>query len=350
MEDSWPRRLRRLFKNAPGSFLPHLSYARSFFRSKRNVIQVWPEGGIKRGIQLGERVALFTHFDRRDRLADHVIAYIRELHGLGFSIVFITNSGRLSRNSLNTLQPLCSAVIARRNVGYDFGAICEVLHRLDLPRPETERLLIANDSVYGPLVPIAEMMQRIDFEQADIWGTTESWQYKYHLQSYFLLAGRRALTNPAWQTFWSSVRQVSSKQWVIARYEVGLTQHLLKAGLRCRALWSYHELLALTKAIPMPDEDDVPILDPLEQMRTKATLRLRSAAARGVALNPTSDLWRQLLLADFPFLKVELLRDNPTEVPDVPDWRMVVAGLPGDKVSMIERDLQLQQRIRNRVP
>ena len=350
MEGSWLRRLRRFFGSAPRSLVPHLSYARSFLRSNRNFIQVWPEGGMKRGIALGGRVALFTHFDRRDRLADHVVAYMRELHGLGFSIVFITNSGRLSRNSLNTLQPLCSAVIARRNVGYDFGAICEVLHRLDLPRPETERLLIANDSVYGPLVPIADMMQRVDFEQADFWGTTESWQYKYHLQSYFLLAGRRALTNPAWQAFWGGVRQVSSKQWVIARYEVGLTQHLLKAGLRCRALWSYHELLAQTVAIPAPGENDASTSDPFQQMRTKATLRLRSAAVRGVALNPTSDLWRQLLLADFPFLKVELLRHNPTEVPDVPDWRMVVARLPGDNVSMIERDLQLQQRIRNRVP
>jgi hypothetical protein len=42
--------------------------------------------------------------------------------------------------------------------------------------------------------------------------------------------------------------------------------------------------------------------------------------ARRVALNPTSDLWRQLLISGFPFIKRELLRSNPTKVEDVGDW------------------------------
>jgi Rhamnan synthesis protein F len=343
MKESWRR---RLFRRAKVSLFPYLAYARSFLRSQHHIIQVWPEGRIT----LGERVALFTHFDRRGRLADHVIAYVRELQATGFAIVFITNSGRLPKNSLALLQPFCCAVVMRHNVGYDFGAVREVLALLELPRLETEQLLIANDSVYGPLLPIANMMARVDFDKADVWGTTESWQYRYHLQSYFLLAGRRALTSPAWQTFWRGVRQVSSKQWVIARYEVGLTQTLLEAGLRCRSLWSYHELLDKTKNVSATDESNPSISDPLEQMRVNATQRIRAAAAGGVPLNPTCELWRQLLLAGFPFLKVELLRKNPAKVPDIADWRTVVAGLPGGDVAMIERDLQLQKQMRNRAP
>jgi hypothetical protein len=346
MENSWQCRLRRLFRHAPRSFYPYLAYGRSFLRRQRQVVQVWPEGGI----ELGERVALFIHFDRRERLAEHVVAYVRALHKIGFSVVFITNTGRLHRDSLSTLRPFCRAVVVRRNVGYDFGAIREALDLLDLPREETEQLLIANDSVYGPLLPIDDMLARVDFEKADLWGPTESWQYRYHLQSYFLLAGRKALISPAWQAFWRSVRQVSSKQWVISRYEVGLTQHLLKAGLRCRPLWGYHELLGQAVDTSVPNEADTSVSDPLEQMRVKAIQRIRAAAANGTPLNPTSDLWRYLLLAGCPFLKVEMLRKNPTEVPDIADWRSVVAGLPGGDVGMIERDLQLQTRMRNHAP
>jgi hypothetical protein len=346
MGESWFGGLRRLFRNAPVSLFPYLAYARSFLRRRRHVIRVWPEGRI----ELGQRVALFTHFDRRELVADHVIAYIRELHGNGFSVVFITNSGRLLKDSLTKLQSFCRAVIIRRNVGYDFGAIREVLELLELPRLETEQLLIANDSVYGPLLPIADMIGRVDFDKADLWGTTESWQYRYHLQSYFLLAGRRVLTSPAWREFWRNVRQVSSKQWVIARYEVGLTQNLLKAGLRCQPLWRYHELLSQTTDMATVGEVNQTIPDPLEQMRIKARQRIRTAAAGGVPLNPTCELWRQLLLAGFPFLKVELLRKNPTEVPDIADWRTVVGGLPGGSVAMIERDLQLQRGMRDRAP
>ena len=307
---------------------------------------MWPEGQI----ELGRWVAVFTHFDRRERLADHVLAYVRALHASGFSVAFVTNSGSLHQDSLTALQPYCRAVIVRRNVGYDFGAVREVLDLLGLPRIETERLLIANDSVYGPLVPIAEMVARANFNEADVWGPTDSWQSRYHLQSYFLLAGRQAITSPAWRAFWRSVRQVSSKRWVVARYEVGLTQKLLKAGLRCRPLWPYHDLLKTTAAAILPDGVGSAIDDPVEQMRRKATQRIRSAAASGVPLNPTADLWRQLLLAGFPFLKVELLRKNPTQVPDITDWRSVLAELPGADVAMIERDLQLQETILDRAP
>jgi len=345
MAGSWLGRLRRVYRQSPALY-PYLSYARSLFRGRRHVVWMWPEGRI----ELGERVALFTHFDRRERLAEHVLAYVRELHGIGFSVVFITNSGRLPNDGLSALQPYCRAVIVRHNVGYDFGAVREVIDLLDLPRPETEQLLIANDSVYGPLVPIADLLGRFDLNKADLWGMTDSWQYRYHLQSYFLLAGRRAITSPAWQAFWRGVRPVSSKQWVISRYEVGLTQQLLKAGLRCRSLWSYHDLLGQTAAMFDRSEVNASISNPLEQMRIKATERIRGAAATGVPLNPTCELWRHLLLAGFPFLKVELLRKNPAEVPDIIDWRQVVAGLPGSDVAMIDRDLQLQQVIRNRVP
>jgi hypothetical protein len=350
MEESWPCRLRRVYRNAPGSLYPYLSYASSFLRRRRHTIRAWPETAWKGEVELGGRVALFTHFDRSGCLADHVVAYVRALHENGFSVVFISNAKRLPRAGLSALQPFCSAIIERRNVGYDFGAVREALDLFGLPRPETEQLLIANDSVYGPLASIKDMMARVDFNTADLWGTTESWQFCYHLQSYFLLAGKRALNSPAWRKFWRGVRQVSSKQWVIARYEVGLTQQMLKAGLRCRPLWGYHELLSRTPRAQPPNEADAAIVDPIEQMRIKAIQRIRSAAASGVPLNPTCELWRQLLLAGCPFLKVELLRKNPTDVPDIADWRSVVAGLPGGDVGMIERDLQRQSWIRDRAP
>jgi hypothetical protein len=303
---------------------------------------MWP--GVD--VELGKDVALFVHFDRRGKLADHVINYVRALHDQGFSVVFVTNSGRQDHDSLNALKPLCRAVVVRRNVGYDFGAVREMLDLLELPRVETQRLLIANDSVYGPLVPMTDMFARVDFDVADLWGATESWQHRYHLQSYFLLAGRRAMTSGAWHRFWKGVRPVSSKQWAINRYEMGLTQDLLRAGLRCRALWPYHELLGRCTVLSALPDSKLTGLDTLAQARILADEHICRAAARLVPLNPTADLWRQLLLAGFPFIKAELLRKNPSGVPDVAHWRSVVADLPGADVAMIERDLQLKMRHR----
>lgn len=340
----WLRRICRLIMHVSGLFYSYLAYLWSCRRGGHHIVRVWPEGRIG----LGEKVALFTHFDRRGRLADHVVAYVHALHQNGFSVAFVTNSGCLRPDSLTALQPFCRAVVVRRNVGYDFGAIREMLDLLGLPQPETQQLLIANDSVYGPLASLADMLARVDFDEADLWGATDSWQRRYHLQSYFLLAGRQALTSPAWQEFWRNVRQVSSKQWVIAHYEIGLTQKLLQAGLRCRPLWPYYELLDDVVNLSTPTGNDTSTLDPLKKMRVLADQRILMCAARRTPLNPTSDLWRQLLLAGFPFLKVELLRENPTDVPDVADWRAVLAELPDADIGMIERDLQ--HKMRNRSP
>jgi hypothetical protein len=325
-------------------FYPYFAYARSYLRRSRQVVYLWPDGAV----EIDESVALFIHFDRHGRVGDHVLAYVRTLHNIGFSIIFVSNSGRQCSDCLSALKPLCRAIVMRRNVGYDFGAVREALELFGLPRRNTQRLLIANDSVYGPLSSLEPMLARADFAKADLWGATDSWQHRYHLQSYFLLAGQRAMTHPAWASFWHKVRPVSSKQWVVARYEIGLTQKLLNAGLRCMPLWPYQELVDRVVNEPLDSALKMAEQDPITQMRLLASRRLRTAIAHRAPLNPTADLWRQLLQTGFPFLKVELIRKNPTGVPDVADWRCMVANIPGADSDVIEQDLK--QKIHNRSP
>jgi hypothetical protein len=215
-------------------------------------------------------------------------------------------------------------------------------------------VLLANDSVYGPLAPLDAMLARIDLEAADLWGATESWQTRYHLQSFFVIAGRKALTSDAWRQFWARVRPVKSKSWVVRRYEVGLTQRLLRAGLRCAAIWPYKNLIRNVDAYAMMDRGPAvnglsPVsIDPILNMRRTHAVRIRHYVVTRTPLNPTSDLWRQLLLEGFPFIKRELVRSNPSRVADVIDWRDVVAQKYGGTPEAIEYDLQ--RVMKNKVP
>ena len=99
---------------------------------------------------------------------------------------------------------------------------------------------------------------------------------------------------------------------------------------------------------PLSDEDIPNMSDPIVQARRKHVLRLREAIADRSPLNPTSDLWRQLLLARFPFIKRELLRDNPSRVPDVVEWKSVASEISDRSLAPIERDLQ--RALKNRAP
>lgn len=315
----------------------------SYFRSTRQTVFAWPEGTIK----LGKRVALFSHFDRRGQVHEHVLHYVRALAASGLSVVFVTNAGKLQPEALARLKEVCAGILIRRNIGYDFGGWKEALERLGLPRADTEMVLLANDSVYGPLRDLGDIFAAIDFDQADIWGLTESWQTLYHLQSYFLAAGPRVLASPAWRTFWAEVRPIPFKHVLIRRYEIGLTRALIRAGFHCGAVWPYSRLVADAVAQPLVKDgnDKEGDFDPLVHMRLTRARWLRGTVANAVPLNPTNDLWRELLRTGFPFLKRELLRDNPTNVSDLYDWREVALQL-GIDITLIENDLK--RTLRNR--
>ena len=50
----------------------------------------------------------------------------------------------------------------------------------------------------------------------------------------------------------------------------------------------------------MAEESELGKADPIQITRKLQVLRIRDGVARRVALNPTSDLWRQLLISGVP--------------------------------------------------
>jgi hypothetical protein len=327
--------------------IPFLMFALSFARKHRQPVFSWPEGGV----QLGRRVALFVHFDRRGAVQPYVRQYLAALQDAGCSVLFVTNATFLQPEALEAIKPLCAGILIRRNVGYDFGAMREGLEHFGLPRADTDMLILANDSVYGPLVPLDDLLSRTDFTAADLWGATDSWQRRYHLQSFFLVASGALLRHPAWAAYWAQVRPVANKSWVITHYEVGLTQWMLRAGIRCEAVWPYSSVIREIDTTAWQGETNqagAVSSDPLVENRWRQAMQVRARYSISVPLNPTSDLWRRLLRSGFPFLKRELLRDNPTHVADVVDWRDEVARISAPHVALIEGDLQ--RVMRNRAP
>ena len=314
-------------------------------RSPEQAVYRWPGGPMA----LGPRVCVFVHWDGAGEVREYVLLYLRAMREAGLSILFVSNAGRLRPDSLEAVQALCAGVIVRRNVGYDFGAWREGIAALALQAGASqagiEELYLANDSVYGPLAPLDRVIDQFDFSEADAWGCTETWQARYHLQSYLLGFSARVLAHPAWTSFWDEVRP-ANKQWVVYHYEVGLSQALLKAGFRLRSVWSYQSLIRdVDEALLQAGTEEA---DEAVSVRRKHTLRVRAAAAHRAPMNPTAELWRQLLRAGFPFIKRELLRSNPTRVLDVADWPDVVRATVGGDIGPIERDLQ--RTLRGRTP
>ena len=189
----------------------------------------------------GTRHAVYVHFDACGVVHDFVHQSLGELVANGYAVTFVSNSPRLDDDQITPLLPLVREVVHRRNVGYDFAAYRDGIARL--PRiDEIERLILANDSVYGPIFPLADTLQAAEAAGVDVFGITDSWEMHYHLQSYFLVFFPEAIRSKAFRKFWRSFPTVSNKWWLIRNGEVRLSSVLAREKLRLAALCPYWDV------------------------------------------------------------------------------------------------------------
>jgi Rhamnan synthesis protein F len=308
-------------------------------REQSCVVERWP-GGVD--LDAATRVAIFSHFDRRGNIAAYVEFYLRALHASGYAVLLVSNAPRLDRAAVERVAPICAAILRRDNVGRDFGGFKDGLQAI--PRREKlDSLVLANDSVYGPFHDLGGVIGRMDLTQADVWGITDSWERCFHLQSFFLLFGRAALTSEAFQRFWRGVRYVQAKQWIIVHYEIGLTRALIAGGLRCRALFPYRTAV---RALRLRAQNRRRT-DPQSRAERRFFRGISEHLDSGTPLNPTHFLWEVLIAwMGCPFLKRELLRDNPARIPGVQRWEQAVQSVSEYDTDLIVRDLEVSLRRR----
>jgi lipopolysaccharide biosynthesis protein len=278
------------------------------------------------------RIAVFANFEPHGRLCDYVRFHIEQIVGAGYAVVFCCNSPHMTDEARQFLLARCAVVLHRKNIGGDFGAFKDGLREVpDLGRLTS--LLLANDSVFGPLRPLPQILADMDAEKADVWGITDSWERHHHLQSYFLVFYSRALSSEAFRAFWEQVDYLRSKWAIVHLYEIGLTQALEAVGLRCRALHPQTEVVSEACRAWFRHGSRAEKVGPAER---RYRLRVLRAARRHAALNTTHFFWDHLLTQRrAPFVKRGLILKNPMKVPSVDHWEEVIRRVSDYDVGMI---------------
>jgi lipopolysaccharide biosynthesis protein len=240
---------------------------------------------------LHRRLVLFAHYDPQDQIDPYVVYYLRQLHELGSEILFVSGSTDLTKAACAPIEPICAGIYTKRNLSLDFGSwnvAWQVLRRKGWALDDFDQLILANDSVYGPLFPLAELLSSVG--DADIFGASESEEITPHLQSYFLVFQLNAKTRAFLEEFWSKFRYVLSKRRLIWRYEFGISRQARQQGLSVRAFVS--NAAARSVALSMPDH-------PYGEELVAGNV------------NNTLYLWDTMIeRLRFPFLKADIPRVN----------------------------------------
>ncbi len=262
----------------------------------------------------GRRIALYVQFSPTGALTDMVRRQLALYRAEGFSIVLISVSPNIPEADWQAARADTALIVHRRNHGLDFGAWRDLIGPALARWPDAEELLLVNDSVLGPIAPLAPVFAALRAGGDGMFGLLESLGAGAHLQSNFLLVrGARAIADAA--AFLRAMRPSRSKWLIVQRGELAFGPWMRARAHRVAALFPYAAMVAA--ALRDPDE--------------RAALRARMGAGdiekilMQHPLNPAHFFWRVLPRLGCPFIKTELIRNNPWDLPGLDAWPSLVA-------------------------
>ena len=233
------------------------------------------------------RVCLFAQYHPRQRIRPPLLAYLAALQSCGYQ-TFVACSGDAAPPEADraALEATGSTLFCRPNAGLDFGAWQHLIRQGCADG--ADRVLLANDSVFGPFRPLDTVIDRMEAGGNDVWGLIESRQRTWHLQSWFLQFTGDAFRHAPIQDLFAQPFDRMDKDAVIERGELALGKALRAAGMRCDALVKHAQ---------------------------------GTRSARHHTLNMMHLDWAHNLVAlGMPFIKIELLRLNPMRLPWTHEW------------------------------
>jgi hypothetical protein len=208
--------------------------------------------------------------------------------------------------------------------------------------PQPIELMLANDSVLGPIYPLPPVIEVMRAGGNGLFGLTESLQGGPHLQSYLLLARGKAVVSDLMRFL--QTLYISHSKWLLVQLgEIRLARWMRQRGHRVAAVYGYDRLIQAAVA------------DPAERHRltvsnTKLQNLDRLAADQAVALlyewplNPTHHLWHVLAVKlGSPFIKTELVLRNPGRLPGVEDWPALVPPNAPCPLPILNAHLEIMQ-------
>jgi rhamnosyltransferase len=275
------------------------------------------------------RLALFAHYDAGGRVRRFIEHHLGELRTVCDQIAFVSTAP-LSAKELEKVAPYCATAKTKANFGFDFGMWRDALEGVDLE--EWDEVIVTNSSIFGPVYPLRDVFERMDRVECDAWGMTDNLEIAWHLQSYFLVFRKSVLRAPVFRQFFRGILPYTDKDQLIRSYEVGLSRLLLDQGFTLRAMVGQNDFHGSV----------LPPRMALADVRAWWSTVARRAGLSPEPMNLTTTQPIELLRAGMPFVKIELLRDNPRSIPLEPVLREIATT--GFDMSLIEFDRPFKAR------
>ncbi len=212
----------------------------------------------------------------------------------GFSTIVVSNAP-ISDADLDLLKSKSHLVIQRPNYGYDFGGYREGVLTMFERGIHPRNLIIKNDSIWFPIWPDCDFIDRAVQSQADLYGVylnrRAGQTHRSHIQSYFYRFSPKITAASDFENYWKNLFVADNKHAVIRQCEMKLTNWFKLRGYSVDALYDNYSLKEAMKAL-----DDAQLG---RLIRYQTIVETRSAAVLSSLITdgPESPGWRERLEA-----------------------------------------------------
>lgn len=248
------------------------------------------------------RTAIFAHFDKDNVIDDYVIYYLNALKKVAQKIIFVSDCD-LSSAETDKLTGIADKIIAKRHGEHDFGSYKRgfLFTQENNLLNDTDELIFSNDSCYGPFVPLENVFEKMEQEVCNFWGITQNNKFKIfknffwktceipHIQSYFLVLKKEIFNSDVFLNFIKSVKKEKSRNDVILKYEIGLSELLLENNFKMKSF------------IEAYSEESSPFLHRAQELiQNHGMPFLKCAIPRGRYVELQVDLTEIAKVSDYP--------------------------------------------------
>lgn len=264
-----------------------------------------------------QNIVVYLHYSENNILTLHEKKMFSSLKKSGFGLCLVLNADEpsaIDELRINEyLQEYVCSIIIRNNIGLDLGAYRDVAILLNEQRNwNQKRLVLMNNSVLWFPNRVAPYLSELIESESDIFASSISNQYQKHIQT-FLFGFGTAVGAKQINEWLGTCKNWKLKQSVVSLGELS-TNRFFTQRITVKAHPNFSQIVELSiSKLAKITEFGITPKDATFSDRLKNNLIFLQA---GVPQNNTHAYWLEIVELGFPGIKVDLMKNNSSRVPD----------------------------------
>ena len=268
---------------------------------------------------------IYVHHSKTGVLTEREVKSLDKVRNAGFQVCLVINveksQSSQSRDIESSDATLVDAKIIRMNFGWDLSAYRDAYFLLkNNAKIKNMPVIFMNNSVIWFPELIENYFRQLVKEDTDIIASSISKQYRPHIQTFLFGALNQHGTEQI-ELWLKTIKNWRLKKTVVSKGELA-TNQILKSSALSR---SYPDYSLLQETALRKIHDDFTSRDLITPYVVVERLLInRRFMHAGVPINPSHNYWLELIENGFPGIKIDLVKNNPS---GIPDYEVVVSSL-----------------------